>query len=57
MADVERAVKAVRTAGLDVGAVEVTREGTIRVKVAGGDEETPETPYDVWRAKKDARAT
>lgn len=33
-ADIVRAVKAARDAGLDVGTVDVTREGTIRVKVS-----------------------
>ncbi|MCO6385018.1 hypothetical protein GTH22_20015 [Oceanicola sp. 502str15] len=55
-ADVERAVKAARAAGLDVGTVEVTREGTIRVMVGAstGESAQAETPFDTWKAKRDA---
>ncbi|WP_252947369.1 hypothetical protein [Oceanicola sp. 502str15] len=52
----ERAVKAARAAGLDVGTVEVTREGTIRVMVGAstGESAQAETPFDTWKAKRDA---
>jgi hypothetical protein len=55
--DVERALKAARSAGLTVGGVEVAPDGTIRVMVADGRESGPATPYDEWKAKRDARAT
>jgi hypothetical protein len=49
--DVVRAVKAARAAGLDPGAVETTRDGTIRVldKASVRSPEAP-TPYDSWKA-------
>ena len=54
--DVERAVKAVRSTGLDVGAVEVAPDGTIRVMVGAsqGDSQAAMTPFDQWKAQKDA---
>ena len=57
-ADVERAVKAALSAGLTVGAFEISQSGTIRVittNVKG--ETTPDTPYDQWKAKRDAGST
>jgi hypothetical protein len=55
--DVVRAVKAAQAAGLDVGAVEISPDGTIRVKV-GGDKytEEPASPFDQWKATRDASA-
>lgn len=54
--DVERAVKAARSAGLTVGAVEVTPDGTIRVMVGTSlaESQTAMTPFDKWKAHKDA---
>ena len=52
--DVERAVKAARAAGLDVGSVEVAPDGTIRVVTATANEnEQPGggSPFDQWKAK------
>lgn len=56
--DVERAVKAARAAGLDIGMVEVAPDGTIRVKVGATSEDSPTaaTPYDDWKARKNARS-
>ncbi len=53
-ADVVRAVKAARDAGLDVGTVEVTRDGTIRVKVAAEELATQASLFDEWKAKQNA---
>ena len=54
--DVERAVKAARSAGLDVGVVEVAPDGTIRVMVGAtpGESQSATTPFDEWKAKKNA---
>jgi Tfp pilus assembly PilM family ATPase len=49
--DVARAVKAAQAAGLTVGTVEVTSDGTIRVITAKAPELPPENPFDQWRAK------
>lgn len=53
--DVARAVKAAQAAGLTVGKVEVAPDGTIRVLMAAA-QAVAETPYDQWRAKRDARS-
>ena len=48
-ADVRRAVKAVRDAGLDVNTVEVTNEGTIRVMRTATDvDETVQPDGNDW---------
>jgi hypothetical protein len=56
--DVARAVKGAREAGLVVGTVEVTPDGTIRVTV-GADHREPanDLPFDSWKATKNASAT
>lgn len=55
--DVTRAVKATVAAGLDVDRVEVQPDGTFAVITkgheAGGHRDL--SPYDQWRAKKNAR--
>lgn len=56
-ADVSRAVKAVQAAGLGVQAVEVAPGGQIRVIVeTGSPAPEPGSPFDQWRAKRDAGA-
>lgn len=54
--DVERAVKAARAAGLDVGGVEVAPDGTIRVMTATQAPAGASNPFDQWKARKDARS-
>lgn len=57
-ADVERAVKAALSVGLTVNSFEISQSGTIRVittNVKG--ENTPDSPYDEWKAKRDAGST
>lgn len=57
-ADVERAVKAALSAGLTVSAFEISQSGTIRVITTNVKGETmPDTPYDQWKAKRDAGST
>ncbi len=56
-ADVERAVKGARNAGLDVGSVEVTPDGTIRIVGASNIEPAHDLPFDQWRARQNARPT
>jgi hypothetical protein len=52
--DVVRAVKAARAAGLDVGTVEVTQDGTFRFKVASEDPATHASVFDEWKVKRNA---
>jgi len=57
-ADVERAVRAALSAGLTVSAFEISQSGTIRVITANvKGETTPDSPYDEWKAKRDAGST
>jgi len=57
-ADVVRAVKAGRNAGLDVGAFEVTTDGTIRVLATSMAGTSPiSSEFDKWKASKNASAT
>jgi len=57
-ADVERAVKAALSAGLTVSAFEISQSGTIRVITANvKGENTPDAPFDQWKAKHDAGST
>lgn len=53
-ADVARAVKGAVSAGLKVGRVEVDQDGRI-VIVSGEETARPDTAFDEWRAKRDAR--
>lgn len=55
--DVERAVKAARAAGLDVGGVEVAPDGTIRVTTVTPVPSETGDPFDKWKARKDASST
>ncbi|MEM9910294.1 MAG: hypothetical protein AAF922_05865 [Pseudomonadota bacterium] len=52
-------MKAALATGLDVGAVEVAPDGTIRVMVGAPSAESQDamTPFDEWKAKTDARKT
>jgi hypothetical protein len=54
--DVARAVKAAQAAGLTVGTVEVTADGTIRVITAKALELTSANSFDQWRAKNARQA-
>jgi len=54
--DVARAVKAAQTAGLTVGTVEVTSDGTIRVIAASASELTPANSFDQWKSKHAGQA-
>jgi hypothetical protein len=51
-ADVFRAGRAARAAGVEIGAIEITRDGTIRIldKANVRAPEAP-TPYDSWKAE------
>lgn len=56
-ADIVRAVKAARAAGLDVAGVSVTADGTIQVVDRTEKIATSATPFDQWKANRDARQT
>lgn len=56
--DLVRAVKATQAAGLTVGAVEVSPDGTIRISVQGAAAPfgAVSDPFESWKAKRDASA-
>lgn len=56
--DLVRAVKATQAAGLTVGAVEVSPDGTIRISVQGAEAPSGAVsdPFETWKAKRDASA-
>lgn len=53
--DVERAIKAVRAAGLPVEGVEIV-DGRIRVLTTRPAEEKPADPYEDWKRQRGDRA-
>jgi hypothetical protein len=55
-ADLARALKAARSAGLQVSRVEIDPDGKLRILIADGSpiEPTP-TPFDAWKEKRNAR--
>lgn len=54
-ADLARAMKAVRAAGLDVARTDILPDGTIRLIHKAEVTSDPATPFDQWKAKRDAR--
>lgn len=54
-ADLTRAIRAVRKAGETVSGSEITRDGTIRI-VHSTSPEAEGTPFDQWKARRDAGA-
>lgn len=54
-ADVARAVRAVKAAGLDVVRTEIGPDGKIVLVHASEVTSEPANPFDEWKAKKDAR--
>ena len=55
-ADIVRAVKAARAAGLDVAGFELGLEGRT-IKIVERSEKIAHTPFDQWKATRDARET
>lgn len=54
-ADIVRAVKAARAAGLDVAGFELAMDGrTIRI-LERPEKEVAETPFDQWKVNRNAR--
>lgn len=59
-ADLERALRASKRAGLAVAYYEISTEGSIKVvagNASGTSPATEATPLAVWKAGRDARAT
>lgn len=54
-ADLARAVRAVKSAGLDVVRTEIGPDGKIVLIHASEVTSTPASPFDEWKAKRDAR--
>lgn len=53
-ADVARALKAAGAASFDVGAIEILPDGAIRISRAAEAVAPEPSPYDRWKAKRDA---
>jgi hypothetical protein len=53
--DVARAVKAVKSAGVPVGRVEIAPDGRIIVCAETAPAPEPEAAFDAWRARRNAR--
>lgn len=54
-ADVARAVKGVKAAGVSIGRIEIAPDGRIIVCAEAAPAPEPETALDAWRARRDAR--
>ncbi|MGY4398384.1 hypothetical protein ACVWZA_003590 [Sphingomonas sp. UYAg733] len=54
-ADLTRAVKAARAAGLDVARIEINPDGTIVLEQSRETISGQASPLDQWKAKRDAR--
>jgi hypothetical protein len=54
-ADVTRALRAVKAAGLDVVRTEIGTDGKIVLHHHSEVSSEPATPFDEWKAKHDAR--
>jgi len=55
-ADVVRAVKAARAAGLDVAGLELGLDGRT-IRIVERSEKIATSPFDQWKANRDARQT
>ncbi len=53
--DVTRAVRAVQAAGLPVSQVCVDCDGNIVIGTGSAPPDTPQTSFDTWKAKRNAR--
>jgi len=53
-ADLARAMKAVRAAGFEVARTDILPDGTIRLIHKAEVASDPATPFDQWKAKRDA---
>ncbi|MBI1265421.1 MAG: hypothetical protein GC187_11885 [Alphaproteobacteria bacterium] len=52
--DLTRAVKAARAAGLQVTATVIAPDGSIRLEHVADPRDNGESPFDKWKAKRDA---
>lgn len=52
---IARAIRAARDAGLEIGAVDVRPDGSIRILTPDQIKSSAD-PYEDWKAKKDAHA-
>lgn len=54
--DISRALKAAQSAGFEVGAIEIRPDGVLQISRASPQVEvSPSAPFEVWKAKRDAR--
>lgn len=54
-ADISRAVKGATAAGLVVGRVEIDQDGKIVIVPEEGKPKEAATPFEAWKARKNAR--
>lgn len=55
-AAIERAIRAAQAAGLEVGACEVTADGTVRIIAATKSQDSPADAFEEWEAQDGDRA-
>ena len=54
--DISRALKAARSAGFDVGSIEIRPDGVLQISRSTVPAITaPIDPFEAWKAKRDAR--
>lgn len=54
--DISRALKAAQSAGFEVGAIEIRPDGVLQISRASTRVEvSPNDPFELWKAKRDAR--
>jgi len=56
--DVSRAVRATKAAGLEIARIDIAPDGRISVvTTALNTPPTPDSPFDAWKAKQNARSS
>lgn len=56
--DISRALKAAQSAGFEVGSIEIRPDGVLQISRSRPlTEVSPSDPYELWKAKRDARQT
>lgn len=54
-ADISRALKAVQSAGFEVGAIEIRPDGVLSISRMPPLATPPADPFETWKARRDAR--
>lgn len=54
--DICRALKAARSAGFEVGSIEIRPDGVLQIsRLPATVSAPPSDPFEIWKAKRDAR--